>query len=304
MRRHALLAALVLDLEATITDQIFDMHDRVVGRLFTEAKRKHEQRFTAAGKAINDKVRLYARVGHALMDAREHGGDPYAAIKAVLPWDLFARSVNEADQLAQPASFDPLPLLAEGDRQVGRYALRLLDTFDFRAAPVARDVLEGIEALRHLYRGPGRTLPPTALTHFIRKRWESFVVTADGLDRPLYEIAALTELKNALRSGDMWIPGSRQFKDFEGYLLPPERFAMLRDTPAFPSLIDGDGESYLKTRLALLEHKLRAVDRLAGDGELPDAELSGELLKVTPLRNSVPREADCWRRMPSRACPT
>lgn len=43
MRRHAMLVALVLDLEATITDQILDMHDRVVGRLFTEVKRKQEQ---------------------------------------------------------------------------------------------------------------------------------------------------------------------------------------------------------------------------------------------------------------------
>ena len=292
MRRHAMLVALVLDLEATIIDQILDMHDRVVGRLFTEAKRKQEQRFAAAGKAINDKVRLYSRVGHALMDAREHGVDPYAAIEAVVPWELFARSVNEADQLAQPASFDPLPLLAEGYSQVRRYAPRFLDTFDFRAAPVARDVLDGIDALRHLYRGPGRKLPDTAPTHFIRKRWEPFVFTADGLDRPLYELAALTELKNALRSGDMWIPGSRQFKDFEDYLLPPERFAMLRDTPALPLAIDADGESYVSARLALLEHKLREVDRLAGDGALPDAEISGELLKVTPLRKSVPREAE------------
>lgn len=108
--------------------------------------------------------------------------------------------------------------------------------------------------------------------------------TADGLDRPLYELAVLAELKNALRSGDMWIPGSRQFKDFEDYLLPPERFAILRDTPALPSAIDADGESYVSALLAHLEHKLREVDRLAGDGELPDAEISGELLKVTPGR--------------------
>ena len=66
-RRHATLVALVLDLHAAITDQILEMHDRVVGHLFADAKRKHEQRFAAAGNAINDKVRLYARVGHALI---------------------------------------------------------------------------------------------------------------------------------------------------------------------------------------------------------------------------------------------
>jgi hypothetical protein len=44
------------------------------------------------------------------------------------------------------------------------------------------------------------------------------VFTEAGLDRRYYELCALTELRNALRAGDIWMPGSRQFKDFEDYL--------------------------------------------------------------------------------------
>jgi hypothetical protein len=56
----------------------------------------------------------------------------------------------------------------------------------------------------------------------VRKRWESLVRTPDGLGRRYYELCVLSELKNALRSGDIWVQGSRQFKD---YLLPPLRNA-------------------------------------------------------------------------------
>ena len=52
----------------------------------------------------------------------------------------------------------------------------------------------------------------------IRRRWASHVFTVAGVDRRYYELCALTELRNALRSGDIWVPGSRQFKDFEDYL--------------------------------------------------------------------------------------
>jgi hypothetical protein len=38
-RRYATLIAVLLDTEATITDQILDMHDRIAGRMFNEAKR-------------------------------------------------------------------------------------------------------------------------------------------------------------------------------------------------------------------------------------------------------------------------
>ena len=77
-RRHATLIAVLLDTEATITDQILDMHDRIVGRMFNEAKRKHEQSFADSGRAINEKVRLYVRVGHALIDARQKSGSAAA----------------------------------------------------------------------------------------------------------------------------------------------------------------------------------------------------------------------------------
>lgn len=34
----------------------------------------------------------------------------------------------------------------------------------------------------------------------------------------------MCELQDALRSGDVWVMGSRQFKDFEEYLLPQTVF--------------------------------------------------------------------------------
>jgi hypothetical protein len=140
-RRYATLIAVLLDTEATITDQILDMHDRIVGRMFNEAKRKHEQSFAESGKAINEKVRLYVQVGHALIDARQKGLDPYEAIEAVVAWEGFTRSVDEAERLAQPESFDHLHLLTENYDQVRRYAPALLETFDFRTVPAVAPLM-------------------------------------------------------------------------------------------------------------------------------------------------------------------
>jgi len=54
-------------------------------------------------------------------------------------WDSFTRSVDEAERLAQPESFDHLHLLTESYDQVRRYAPALPETFDFRAARLAPD---------------------------------------------------------------------------------------------------------------------------------------------------------------------
>ena len=57
-RRYATLVALVLEGTATVTDEVVDLHDRILVKLFSTAKNKHQQQFQKQGKAINDKVRL------------------------------------------------------------------------------------------------------------------------------------------------------------------------------------------------------------------------------------------------------
>jgi len=95
-RRYATLAALAMEGMATVTDEIIDLHDRILSKLFNAAKNKHQQQFQASGKAINARVRLYGRIDQALMDAKQSCRDPFAAIESLMSWDAFAESVTEA----------------------------------------------------------------------------------------------------------------------------------------------------------------------------------------------------------------
>jgi hypothetical protein len=65
------------------------MHDHIMGLLFKQGQKKHLAQFEQRGKAINEKVRLYADVGNALIKAKQEAADPYQALEAVL---LMARS--------------------------------------------------------------------------------------------------------------------------------------------------------------------------------------------------------------------
>jgi TnpA family transposase len=105
-RRYATLVALVIEGTATVTDEVIDLHDRIVGKLFNAAKHKRQEQFQTDGRAINDKLRLYGRVGQALLEAKQNGGDAFAAIESILSWDDFTASVTEVQKLAQPEGFD------------------------------------------------------------------------------------------------------------------------------------------------------------------------------------------------------
>ena len=71
--------------------------------------------------------------------------------------------------------------------------------------PAAQGVLAAVQTLREMNADNLRKVPADAPTAFIKPRWKPLVITPEGLDRKFYEICALSELKNALRSGDIWV---------------------------------------------------------------------------------------------------
>lgn len=65
-----------------------------------------------------------------------------------------------------------------------------------------------------------RKVPLDAPVKFISNRWSRYVFEDDcSVNRHYYEMPALSELKNKIRSGDVSVEGSRNQKDFDEYLL-------------------------------------------------------------------------------------
>jgi hypothetical protein len=94
------------------------------------------------------------------------------------------------------------------------------------------------------------------------------------------------------RSGDVWAQGSRQFKDFDEYLVPVEKFVALKLASALPLAVATDCDLYLRERLELLEQQLATVNRMAAVNDLPDAIITtASGLKITPLDPAVPDAA-------------
>jgi hypothetical protein len=136
-RRHATLVAISLDLAASLTDQAIDLFDRLIGAMFRKAEGRHARAFQSDARAINEKVRLYASVGAALIAAREDHLDAFGAIAAVIPWERFRATVAEAETLARPQEFDVYQKLGEHYAGIRRWSPAFLDTFQFESVPAS-----------------------------------------------------------------------------------------------------------------------------------------------------------------------
>ncbi len=290
-RRHASLVALLVETSASTTDEIVDLHDRMIGSFFAKAKSAYQRSLAESGESINEQVRLFAKVGAALIDARASEQDPFAAIEALMPWEEFTQSVADAQKLAKDASFDQRALVGNYYGQLRRYAPALLEALEFHGAPVTKPLLAAIDLLKTVNTSGARRLPGDAPTGFVRPGWAPLVMAAGGIDRKFYELCAMSELKNALRAGDAWVVGSRQFREFEDYLLSRDDFGERVRQSRLGLDVPVDCTEYLGERLKRLRESLAATQSLAAAGELPDAQVLSTGLKITPLSNAVPEEA-------------
>ena len=112
------------------------------------------------------------------------------------------------------------------------------------------------------------------------------------LDRRYYEICVLSELRDRLRAGDIWVVGSRRYRSFEEGLISLGTLFELQANSAWPVAVDADFERFIAGRKALLDERLAAIEQQAKDGLLPDVTLDKGVLKIAPIEKSTPPEAE------------
>jgi len=290
-RRHATLVAISLGVAASLTDAAIDLFDRLIGAMFRKAEGRQARAFQADARAINDKVRLYARVGAALIAARDGKQDAFDAIIAVVSWERFCTTVAEAEALARPEEFDAYQSVGEHYAGIRRWSPAFLNAFEFESVPACASLMRAIAVLREANRSGRSILPKSAPTGFVRQRWAALVMPGGVIDRRHYELCALSELRDRLQAGDVWVTGSRQYRSFEERLISVQTLQELQQAGTLPIAVEADFEAFIAGRSARLDERLTAVDARARGGALPDVTINGGVLKIAPIEKSTPPDA-------------
>lgn len=124
---------------------------------------------------------------------------------------------------------------------------------------------------------------------FVPKRWQKYVYDEDGsINRKYYELAAMTELKNHIRSGDVWVVGSRLHKDFDEYLVPKEEWNKAR-IGGNRLAVSVSAQDYIKERTEALHKRLKWITNNLDS--LDGINLEKSKIQVERLEKSTPEEA-------------
>ncbi|MEU7005010.1 Tn3 family transposase [Nonomuraea sp. NPDC046570] len=177
----------------------------------------------------------------------------------------------------------------------------MLAAIDFRGGPGTAELMRAVAMLKELNRTGGRKVPEGAPLSFVPTRYTDYLEKAlkagdDTAFRHYWELCVLLGLRDGLRSGDVFVPGSRRYADPSTYLYTPEQweprraeFCQLVRKPAPATDALEQGKEELHAALAELETLLV--------GALPDDTGAVRLddddhLVIPPLSaGDIPAEA-------------
>ncbi|MDR3440570.1 Tn3 family transposase [Telmatospirillum sp.] len=290
-RRHATLTAVAVQLETSLIDSILRMFDKLMGTLSRRAERKTADRALQSVREAHGQLMSLAKACRVLISACEQGADPKTAIEKETGWGNFVKSVALAEDLARPETTDPRTELIARYASVRSFAPVLLSGMSFQGVPACRALLNALAIIRDMYQSGGRKLPEKVPTTFIRRSWRPFVLVNGEVERRSYEICALSELRDRLRAGDVWVEGSQTCRSFEDCLLPMPVFEALREEGPLSVAVSGNPDEHLGMMSANLDGALRQVGTLAEADELPDVTIKDGELKITPHKADTPDAA-------------
>ena len=222
----ALLHETTLDL----VDEIVDLFNRALKKTDSRSRRELEAWRVATAQVSNEKVRLFSRLGRLVLDPDIPDEQLRRRIfEEVASRELFAAAVEETEQLLRPRDGSYLDFVENRYGHLRKFAPLVLRVLDFKSLKTDDPLIDAVEILRELNRKRRRRVPEDAGLEFASAKWRGQLLGSDGrVNRRSFELCVLYQLRDGLRSGAIWLQGSRRFADPATYLIPSSQWTSRR----------------------------------------------------------------------------
>ena len=227
-KRYTLMICFLLETRKRLLDHLVTMHDQYVIDICRQAKNIHEKKHRQLRKRQKKAIDVVLDATHRLLDWPEE--------QPLLTAELWQQvdKVKLHSSIEDLHSFKRLEERGYGDLLLARYPSLRKYFAEFIHLPFAAEhgndsLIQAIELVRKLDSGEIKKLPPTAPTDFVPKELQRALKNQTGkLNRNAWEMGLALAIKNALRSGDLYLPQSKQHVSFWDLMLNETLWQQMR----------------------------------------------------------------------------
>lgn len=281
IRRYPILLAFLSQLYEEVLDELVEIFDRLLATIASRTERQLIQIKQEIAMMAGDKIKLLQDLVSILIDPHISDDELRPSIHQVFPEAKLQTTFIECEKINEPLDEDFFTLVGKKYNYLRQFIPVFLHTLPLDGNVETKGLREAIEILRDLNENDKRKLPADAPTDFVSAEWREYVFDGNGkIVKKYYELCVMFELRQKLRSGDMWVEGSRRYARLESYLIPAEDWEKVRPTVCELLNLPTDGMKLLKLRQAELQELYGQFDRFF------DELIQSERKKTKKLRKN------------------
>lgn len=243
---------------------------------------------------INQVLSSFTDLGTSLLEARNDEVSLEDAVSSCPGWLRLQELVAIPERLTDTMLADPIAHVIKGYHRFRRYTPRMLRALKIESSPVAASLMKAIDLIQNSQSSQNRP------TDFLRRasKWHRHLNSQVDGDGRLWEVSVLFCLRDAFRSGDIWLQNSRRYADLKQILVPAQTVATSSKlaVPLSP-------EIWLLDRRARMNAGLKRLAKAAQTGSIPNGSIKNGVLQIDRLMTDSLTGADelildLYRRIP------
>lgn len=229
-KRYALMVCFLLETRKVLLDHLVTMHDQYLMDMCRKSKNIYEQKHRDLRRRQKKAVDVVLDANHCLLNWPAEEPLLKAAFWQQVDEEKFRSSLEDL------RTFKQLEESGYGDLLLARYPSLRKYFAEFIHLPFVAEhgndgLMQAIELVRKLDAGDIKKLPKTVPTDFVPKELRRALTNQRGaINRNAWEVGLALAIKDALRSGNLYLPQSKQHVSFWELMLSESRWQQMRQS--------------------------------------------------------------------------
>jgi len=293
-KKYAILVLFLKDLYQDLIDKVITIHDLKIVSVFSSIRKKQDKKLKEykimSKNAIDDYIEIGETLSNSNITIEKFTND--VLLKLTIKnekWIKFQDSLEAAKKLSEKNKIDSIEMMGSYYNTFRKYTPTLLKALTFNSINTpCKKLVDAVNIIKELNDSKKVNLPNEVDLNFTNKKWRSIVNKKTGsAKRHYFELAVLNELRNKIRSGDIYISESKNYKNIEDYLISKEKWESEKTNTRLSASLSFD--EYFKST----EKRLDSLMKLYSKNSEKVNDIIGEDNKLHPKRveKSTPEEA-------------
>ncbi len=244
-KRHAMLACFLVETERSLLDHLVEMHDQYLTAMWRRARHAFEERQRKLRRRAKEGLETVLLAIDLLLAPHSDGEDVRARVCERVGLERLNEAAQTCREFQRREERGQLNELCARYTNLRRY-LPAFFALPFAGERGSEGLLTALALLRQLDAGKIDQLPENAPCHFIPRAWRAALYRDDGiLDRRIWVIALSQAVRDALRAGDLYLPGSRHHVSFWNLVYSEQRWGAERERAYGALVLPTEAEAVL-----------------------------------------------------------